>query len=93
MLVTSWITRLAGFTEFRSLQGVHPTSVNVLVWCRNSNFRLRLWLQHLNVLGSGSKIIWSIENGRTLYYLRNSLAPQARAVEPEPKFQAPAPII
>jgi len=35
-------------------------------------------------------MIWPIENLKPLYYLYNSFAPQARAVELEPKFQARA---
>jgi len=41
-------------------------------WIRNSNFRLRHWFQ------SGAK---------PSYYLYNSLAPQTRSVEAEPKLQ------
>jgi len=44
--------------------------------------------QHLEV--SGSRMIWSIENWKPLYYLYNPLAPQTMSVEPEPKFQASA---
>jgi len=43
-----------------------------------------------NVSGSSSRMIWSIENRKPLVYLYESLAvaPQTRAVGPEPKFQA-----
>jgi len=47
-------------------------------------------LQHLKVTGSGSKTIWSIQNWKPLCYLYNSFVLQTRAVEPEPRFPAPA---
>jgi len=53
-----------------------------------SNF---FWLQHLKVFDTGSEMIWSVGNKKSLYYLRNSLSPQTMSVEPEPKFQAPVP--
>jgi len=43
------------------------------------------------ISGSSSRTIWSIMKWKALYYLYNSLAPQTISVEPEPKFQAPAP--
>jgi len=58
--------------------------------------------RHLNFLGPAlvptskrfclqllPRMMWFIENWKPLYYLYNFLDPQARAVKPEPKFQAP----
>ena len=57
--------------------------------------------RHLNVLApaatsrsfsSGFRTIWCKKSEKTTYYLYNSLAPQTISVEPEPNFQAPAPL-
>ena len=58
---------------------------------KNLKFCHQLWIQHLYVYGSSCKLIWSVERWKPLYYLYNSLAPQARAVEQEPTFQAMVP--
>jgi len=42
------------------------------------NFWFQFRLQHLEVFGSCSRMIWSIGNGKLLYYLYNSLALQTR---------------
>ena len=56
---------------------------------RHLKFLLRL--QHLKVFNCGSRMIWSTENRKPLYYLYNLLDPQTGDVEREPKLQAPAP--
>jgi len=44
----------------------------------------------LKRFGSGSRMIWSIETWKPLYYLYNLLTLHIEAVESEPKFQASA---
>ena len=45
----------------------------------------------LGIYTFGSGMIWSTKNSKSLHYLYKTLAPPTRAVELEPKFQAPAP--
>ena len=53
--------------------------------------KLKFQLQASKFFGSRSRTIWSIKHKKTLHYLCNSLSPRTISVEPEPKFQAPAP--
>jgi len=64
-------------------QGCGPRTRNL-----GSSFRFR----HVKFLAPApAQMISSIANQKPLLYLYNLLAPQTRAVEPEPNFQASTP--